>query len=845
MAFAAWELAYLLRFHLINLPYVSFIPPHDNYLKAALFVSFLTGFVFSFSGVYHLHKVRVFSNEVTKLFRATIVLLMLTLVVAFFYRKFSISRIHVLYFLTCLFILLFFSRLLKQKILSWLNSIGSHGQHVLVIGKGISANKFIEHLERLQQPLGIVIKGLIQTSSNVNSEVSSSFPILGGIDQLSEIILAHRINQVFIALPSDEQHYLMELKELLDKQCVDVRIIPDLNAFSLQNTEIEMFYDMPIITVNQNPISVWNKNIKGIIDFCTSFFTNENDNKTKSHLIGIIGIISILLISIIPISYVVNERGFKFPYYDSSDSDFIYVGNALVFNNDMAQVWVDHPGYLQMMFLSIYYKGYQKYFHDSVRPAWQKHWYDWVNLFHAPVIAEYFNPLIRLARIYSYVLAIIFCVVIALFTRYMFNSWLYGFIAALFLSTSRGVFVHLTNFRPEILSSLFFVLGILVLYSSKKINNYTYIKAILVGFLFYCSIITKITVVPIILILPWLILFWNIEKSQETKEIAGFSIFFNKKLIYFSTLLVILSLFFPILHIHSIFNNPRYYNILFIANYILAIFIFGLYKIKDIKFVLIWVIYVSFGASIASSFLFYRYTDQVLFSVTNVFDISAKYLSSFDILQTLNSLFIYFTQGKGPILFPINNNDELNAFLNVISSPIVFLYTFSLIILFFYGIKSNFNKKTREQISIASIPILFLVTFVQRSDSIFNEYLIYIEILFFILFIIINKDHKYCSLTKYVLLIIIPFQFYLNYQWVIKPRGQTISRFCEMVGYAPQFIEIITNDHTAPNSWKVGKDRIAPLGKNYKKTDWRVTCEAVLSRDYEIYYYNVDKSYGR
>ena len=65
-----------------------------------------------------------------------------------------------------------------------------------------------------------------------------------------------------------------------------------------------------------------------------------------------------------------------------------------------------------------------------------------------------------------------------------------------------------------------------------------------------------------------------------------------------------------------------------------------------------------------------------------------------------------------------------------------------------------------------------------------------------------------------------------------------------MVGYAPQFIEIINNDHTAPNSWKVGKDRIAPLGKNYEKTDWRVTCEAVLSRDYEIYFYNVDKSYG-
>ena len=563
--------------------------------------------------------------------------------------------------------------------------------------------------------------------------------------------------------------------------------------------------------------------------------SNLNNNKIK---LNIIGIVSILLISIIPISYVVGERGVKFPYYDSSDSDFIYVGNALVFNSGISQSWTDHPGYLQMLSLSIYYNAYKEYIHDSVRPAWQKLWYDWVNLYHAPVIAEYFNPLFRLARIYSYILATIFCFVIGVLISYMFNSWTYGLITALFLSTSRGVFVQLTNFRPELLSSLLFIVGFFLLYSSKRINKYSYIKAILVGFFFYCSIITKITVIPVIWLLPWLILFWKIDKPDNLKNIAGFSIFFNNKLRLLTTLLVGSSLFFPLLHIYSIINNPRYYHLLIIANYILIIMLFCYYKIKNIKFVLIWIMFVSFGASIASSILFYRYSDRVLYTVTNVFDVAEKYRSSRSIIESIPNLIQYFLFGIGPPYFPLLSNIN-NAF----SSPIVFLFTISIITTLIFGIKSGYKNMKLENVSIAMIPVIFVFLFVQRSF--FNEYIIYLEILFLISFIILNLDHKYSSLTKYILLIIIPFQFYYNYKWVVLPRGQTVSRFCEMVNYAPQFIEIITNDHTATKSFKAGKDRIGPLGKNYEKKRWEDTCVSVLTRDYEIYYHNVDNSYGK
>ena len=134
ISFAAWELAYQLRFHWIDLPNASTIPLHDEYLKAAFFVSILTGFIFSFSGVYGLNKIVDSKRELYNLLRGTISLILLTLVTAFFYREFSFSRIHTIYFLFCMLILLFFSRFMSKIALQFLHNKKAYVENILLIG---------------------------------------------------------------------------------------------------------------------------------------------------------------------------------------------------------------------------------------------------------------------------------------------------------------------------------------------------------------------------------------------------------------------------------------------------------------------------------------------------------------------------------------------------------------------------------------------------------------------------------------------------------------------------------------------------------------------------------------
>ncbi len=271
ISFASWELAYRLRFYWIDLPKAPMIPTHDEYLKAAFFVSILTGIIFSFSGVYRLQKLIQPKHELYHLLRGTISLILLSLVAAFFYREFSFSRIHTIYYFTSLIILLFLSRFLTRSSLQFLRNKRIYVENILLIGNGISAKNFCQRIERFNS-IGIVLKGFIEIDKRSDSIIPKTIPRLGDLNSLQKTIKTNQIDQVYIALTGTSQKYLPKLKELLSEQWVDVKIVPDLGTFRTLNTEVESIDDMPIVTIIQSPMAGWNKVIKRLMDILGSTF---------------------------------------------------------------------------------------------------------------------------------------------------------------------------------------------------------------------------------------------------------------------------------------------------------------------------------------------------------------------------------------------------------------------------------------------------------------------------------------------------------------------------------------------------------------------------------------------
>ena len=198
-------------------------------------------------------------------------LILISLVAAFFYREFSFSRIHIIYYFTCLIILLFLSRLLTRSSLQFLRNKRIYVENILLIGNGISAKNFCQRIERLNS-IGIILKGFVEIDQDDDSIVPKNIPRLGDINLLQETIKTNQIDQVYIALTGVAQKYLPKLKELLSEQWVDVKIIPDLGTFRTLNTEVESIDDMPIVTIIQSPMAGWNKVVKRFMDILGSIF---------------------------------------------------------------------------------------------------------------------------------------------------------------------------------------------------------------------------------------------------------------------------------------------------------------------------------------------------------------------------------------------------------------------------------------------------------------------------------------------------------------------------------------------------------------------------------------------
>ncbi|MGA0342094.1 MAG: hypothetical protein ACO3N3_15400, partial [bacterium] len=126
LAFLAWEFAYRARFFWLNWPTANYIPDHAEYLKAAFAAALLTALTFSLANVYRTQSFIRPRQDFLYLLRGGLYLFLTLIGVAFYYREFSYSRVHTLYFLVFLLILLVLSRYLARKGMKWLHRHGYH-----------------------------------------------------------------------------------------------------------------------------------------------------------------------------------------------------------------------------------------------------------------------------------------------------------------------------------------------------------------------------------------------------------------------------------------------------------------------------------------------------------------------------------------------------------------------------------------------------------------------------------------------------------------------------------------------------------------------------------------------
>jgi Undecaprenyl-phosphate glucose phosphotransferase len=277
---SAFVIAYVLRFH-TGLPAPKGVPPLQQYLLVAPFVAALVPLGFQLQGLYRLRRGRSRVDDFFNVFVGTILAVVFGIVATLYTQTyfassaararglFEVSQLVWGIFLALNVLLTYASRELVREVLErrWRAGIGL--KRILIAGSGelgrLVADKILEHRE-----LGYQIVGFVDVKASGDRLGYRGLPLLGGIEEAPEIAVRESIDHLYVALPPDQHVQMLELIESTSRQCVDVKVVPDLLQVIALRARLEDLDGVPVININDVPLQGFNSIVKRGIDIALS-----------------------------------------------------------------------------------------------------------------------------------------------------------------------------------------------------------------------------------------------------------------------------------------------------------------------------------------------------------------------------------------------------------------------------------------------------------------------------------------------------------------------------------------------------------------------------------------------
>lgn len=262
----AWIVAYYARFH--STVFTTLVPPYKgvpefrDYAQLLPLLVILAAVVFALQGLYRLRRPLSAVDDALRVAGAFIVTSALALGVTLYIRiyfrfapdvapraEYS-QGVFVLFTLFGIPLVIGGRRLLLAHYeRAWAR--GENAVRILVAGTSdlgqTVASKLATH-----QRLGFNVIGFL-TESGASGPFEGR-PVLGALTQANDVIAAHSIDAVYVALPVERHAEMVDLVKNLNNEFVDVRIVPDLLQCLTLRAGIEDLDGIPIVSVNETPM---------------------------------------------------------------------------------------------------------------------------------------------------------------------------------------------------------------------------------------------------------------------------------------------------------------------------------------------------------------------------------------------------------------------------------------------------------------------------------------------------------------------------------------------------------------------------------------------------------------
>jgi len=203
-----------------------------------------------FTKLYAERRSNKFSEEiVTIVYQCILFAISLSSLLFFLSLNYKYSSVFILVYVFITTLLVIVTKyLIRKKIHAALNK-GNYYDNVLLIGSNLAAANFFETVQKYYY-YGYKCIGYLDSNNNFNNDC----PYFGEIENLEATIEKENIDEVFIALASNESKKIQHCISVCDRKGIRVRMLPDLSEYTSSSIYINNIGLLPVVNVGHLPL---------------------------------------------------------------------------------------------------------------------------------------------------------------------------------------------------------------------------------------------------------------------------------------------------------------------------------------------------------------------------------------------------------------------------------------------------------------------------------------------------------------------------------------------------------------------------------------------------------------
>ncbi|OFX90136.1 MAG: polyprenyl glycosylphosphotransferase [Bacteroidetes bacterium GWF2_33_16] len=145
-----------------------------------------------------------------------------------------------------------------------------YGFNTLIIGDNKKAVEIYKNIESQTESAGNKFVGFISLVEKENYLLEKYTPNLGSLNQINQIIEEFKIDEIIIALESNEHREIEKVINNLELKNIIIKVIPSMYDILTGKVKMAQIYGTPLIQISHSLMPTWQEHTKQVIDFTIS-----------------------------------------------------------------------------------------------------------------------------------------------------------------------------------------------------------------------------------------------------------------------------------------------------------------------------------------------------------------------------------------------------------------------------------------------------------------------------------------------------------------------------------------------------------------------------------------------